>query len=250
MENKLPTLLNKSPLIDAVFECRFDADIPMSNVLPGFIISNLKEESYTLERLPQADIPIATRDQDPNLKFAPLCVIKKKHFALLIGDKSVALTSILPYSGWDNFRSEIVNLMAALNNTKLLKSIERYSTKYTSIIKFADLKTIVNPVNIKLNIGNIDLYNEAYQIHTQLKQDDFVNIIQIFSKAQTTLPDGNIIEGLVIDIDIIEMLKESNTEKILSSLLTRLDLMHDLNKKTFINCLSTEVISFLEPVYD
>ena len=68
---KLPLKLGKEPLIEALFEMRFKATAPVSNILPGLLFTKFKGEKK-IEKLPAAQLPEELRKVDPSLHYAPL----------------------------------------------------------------------------------------------------------------------------------------------------------------------------------
>ena len=69
---KLPKKLGKDPIIDVIFECRFDSRLPASNILPGIFYTKFSDEEKYLERLPQFEIPEFVRNNDPSMEYLPL----------------------------------------------------------------------------------------------------------------------------------------------------------------------------------
>ncbi|MBK1646811.1 hypothetical protein CKO25_19645 [Thiocapsa imhoffii] len=137
MNEKLPRRLHKEPIIDALFECRFLAHLPLSSILPGVIFSDLKGEKK-LERLPHAEIPEVIRNNDPNLQYIPLIRIRLADYSLMIGDRSMAVACNLPYQGWPHFKSMILSMMEILKQASLVDGLTRYSLKYVDLIESKD----------------------------------------------------------------------------------------------------------------
>ena len=61
---KLPVILEREPLVDAVFEVRLGGDPHMSDLLPGVLFGQL-DPKPTIQRLPAAEIPQPIRASDP-----------------------------------------------------------------------------------------------------------------------------------------------------------------------------------------
>jgi hypothetical protein len=53
---KLPAKLKEVPIVDAVFEVRFKANVPISSLLPGLLFSKL-EGKKEIQRLPALSCP-------------------------------------------------------------------------------------------------------------------------------------------------------------------------------------------------
>lgn len=72
--NKIPTRLNKEPLIEAIWQAQFESKegLRVIDLLPGILYTAFKTEHQDLQlhRLPTADIPAPVAQIDPNLRFS------------------------------------------------------------------------------------------------------------------------------------------------------------------------------------
>lgn len=245
----LPTRLRKEPLLDALFECRFNTHFPVSNILPGIIFSRFEGEKQ-LERLPQFEIPEVIRINDPNLQYVPLVRVRLKDYSFLIGDRSTAVACNLPYKGWNDFKATIVKMIDILKESKLVDQVIRYSTKYVDLIQSGDLEDQVSLANISLRIGSHELTKEAYQVRMDIPADGFINIVQIISGAKVTMFDQSIREGVVIDIDTIKETDGISIEQLELGLDSALEHIHRVSKETFFDCLTEQALIRLEPEYE
>lgn len=247
---KLPIRLNKEPLIDVLFECRFSTSHPMSNILPGIFYNSFQGEEKKLEKLPQLEIPDFLRRNDPNLKYAPLVKVKMPYYSILVGDSSISISCNLPYRGWGSFKEIIKKVIDILRNTKLIDSIERFSLKYVDFIE--NLKSIDHDkiVNLNININGYDIKNEFYQLRMDVPLEDHICIIQVISKANISIQGKSEKNGIVVDIDTIKNVNNSSLEEFELDLDKKLEKMHLINKKMFFGCLSMETIDSLEPEYE
>ena len=230
---KLPTRLRNEPLLDAVFECRFTAPIPLSNILPGILFSEFSEEKQ-LERLPQLDIPEVIRNRDPNLQYAPLIRINLNGYSILIGDRSIAVACKLPYRGWIEFKSKIITIISIVKKSNLVDQIIRYSIKYIDLIQATDPAEQVNLANLSLTVASHKLTKESYQVRMDIPVDELINIVQIVSGAKVTMPDKTMLEGVLIDIDTIKETGNIPIKQLEEEALNEaLEHIHNVNKKTF-----------------
>ena len=67
---KIPIKLNLCPIIESVFEIRFDSSLD-ANIVFALIYSKLKDDFPKVETLPLSELPASMRDADPNLKYQP-----------------------------------------------------------------------------------------------------------------------------------------------------------------------------------
>ena len=249
MTTTLPKKLKKEPLIDAIFEVRFDSIAPASVVLPGFLFGKL-EGNKTIEALPLAQLPKLVRDADPNLKFQPLSRLDWEQFFVNISDFSVSISCKYPYPGWSAFKPAIIKAMTVLFESKITKTIERYSLKYVDLIPSSDNRQKVSMINFNVSIAGHKLEKEPFQIRIEIPRDNFINSIQVASAATAILHNGMTKEGLIVDIDTVAIQNAITMEKLLDGFPDKLDAIHQTNKAVFFDCITVATLKSLEPVYE
>jgi uncharacterized protein (TIGR04255 family) len=250
MDKILPKRLCNEPLLDAIFECRFIAKFPVSNILPGILFSEFEGEKQ-LERLPQSEIPEAIRSIDPNFQYVPLVRIRSQNYSFLIGDRSIAVACILPYKGWGDFKPAIIKMIEVLKKSGLIDKVIRYSTKYVDLIQSNNPADQVRLANLSLRIGSHNLTKESYQVRMEIPVEGFINIIQIISGAKVIIPGKPEREGVVIDIDTIKDTGGISVEQLLEQDLdSMLEHIHRISKETFFDCLTEQTLMQLEPEYE
>lgn len=249
MASPLPKRLRKEPLLDALFECRFIADFPVSNILPGILFSEFEGEKQ-LDRLPQSEIPEAIRNSDPNLQYVPLVRIRLQNYSFLIGDRSIAVACNLPYKGWSDFKPTIIKTIEILKKSRLIDKVIRYSTKYVDLIQSSNPADQVSLANLSLRIGSHNLTKESYQVRMDVPIEGFINIIQIISGTKVIIPGKTEREGVVIDIDTIKDTGGISVEQLEQDLDSALEHIHRVSKETFFDCLTEQTLTLLEPEYE
>lgn len=248
MSDKIPVKLLKEPIIDVVFECRLNANFPISNILPGIFFSKF-EGKKSIEKLPHSELPESIRNSDPTLQYLPLVKIRIDGYSLLIGDRSVSIACDLPYKGWDSFKAIIIRTISVLKDSDIINGIDRYSMKYVDLIEAKDVADQVKLANFSLKIGRHHLTKEPYQVRMDIKVDGFTSIIQIISGVKVMKPKQKALEGFVIDIDTIKLTKGMSLKKMEENIEESLDCIHLICKKTFFECLTEEALTQLEAVY-
>jgi uncharacterized protein (TIGR04255 family) len=246
---KLPKKLGKEPLLEAVFEMRFKARIPVSSVLPGLIFAQPGGERK-IERLPVSEIPEQYRVNDPNLRYAPLIKIHWDNFLILIGDLSLILACKPPYPGWRaGFRPAIMRLAELVGTAEMIDAVERFSLKYTNII--TDVGDAPSVVKFALKVGSHDIESSLFQIRAEIVNANLITIVQLAAEGTASLPDGSSRRGVALDIDTIAMYPEGVAFKIfLANLSDGLEAIHSELKATFFDCLKPAALKKLEPAYD
>ncbi len=249
MTDRLPKRLRKEPLLDAVFECRFTSQFPVSNMLPGVLFAEFEGEKK-LERLPHSNIPEAVRNTDPGLEYAPLVRIRLQNYNLLIGDRSIAIACNLPYKGWQDFKPIIIKVISVLKKSNLVDKVTRYSTKYIDLIQSTNPSEQVKLANLSLRVGKHNLNDESYQVRMDIPVDGFINVVQIISAAKVVLIDNSEREGVIIDIDTIKNTDGISIEQLERELDDALENIHIVNKAAFFDCLTEDTLNQLEPEYE
>lgn len=249
MTKKLPTRLEKEPLIDALFEIRFVSSTPASVILPGSLFGILDGEK-TIKSLPASQIPKNMREAEANLKFAPLSCIDWDNFSINIGDTSVSISCKKPYPGWNIFKSAIIKVIEALNVNGIIESVDRYSMKYVDLIPSASLEEQVALVDCDVTVAGHKLEKENFQLRIEITRDGFINIVQILSSGFVILEDGTTKEGLIVDVDTISDQQSISMEVLLKNFSNNLDAIHHVNKVMFFNCIKQSTINSLGPIYD
>jgi uncharacterized protein (TIGR04255 family) len=250
----LPKKLKKEPLVDALFEVRFLPTIPaVSSILPGLLLMSLnasEKEPMQIERLQASEIPSQMRNADPFLKYQPLMKLSGERFVLLVGDWSLTVGCKLPYAGWSEFKPKIIGVMDVLKGSTLVKELERYSMKYVDVVEAKTLAEQIQRANMEIRIGSHKVAAEPFSVRIEIKQHEFVNLIQIAGQAQVMLPGGNVRSGLLIDVDTVVDHRTTNFDQFTLELPDRLERIHTENKTRVFECLTPETIEYLEPVYD
>lgn len=253
MTNRLPLKLQKEPLIDALFEIRFSSDSPASAILPGYLFSKL-DGAKSIESLPAMGLPKDVREADPSFKYTPLIRITWGDYFINVGDRNIAIACKYPYPGWAKFKNAIQVVIAAINEIKIIKSVNRYSTKYIDLIQSSSVEEQIAMVNVELRIANHKLSKENFQLRVDLPDENLLHIIQIVSSAKMQLKnnsDTETKEGLVIDVDTIADQPQPITlDDLLISLSDRLDKIHQANKKVFFDCITASTIHSMDPIYE
>lgn len=250
MSNKLPTKLDKEPLVDAVFEVRFSMQSPASNILPGIFFTKLTDVEKNIEQLSASQIPKHIRDADPNIKFAPLIRINWKEFFLLIGDMNVAIGCKLPYPGWAEFKKTITQVITTILEANVINNIQRFSLKYVNLIPSTNIEEQVASVRLNLTLGSHTLKKEVFQLRMEQTDKELIHIIQIISSAFVTTPNAVSKEGLVIDIDTVRNVNNQNPESFLVDFEQNIDCLHHENKRIFFDYITRKTLTDLNPHYE
>ncbi|SDS33959.1 TIGR04255 family protein [Pseudomonas sp. bs2935] len=244
----LPIRLGNSPLVEALFEIRYQAKAPAASILPGYLYTALGCSEIT--RTPHADIPDQIRQSTPELRFVPLTRLKWESYFISLGDNNIVISSGHPYEGWPRFKEIINSILTKAHGLGLIGITERYSLKYLDIF---DMPGFTAPgEGLSFNVGFPGIQNDPRSTHlrTEINQGTQHHIIQYFGEAQGNLPGSILKKGQMLDIDSIQILENTSLDQILNDFDSFMDKLHTPNKRLFFNLISPEGLKALEPTYE
>ncbi len=251
MTPSLPRRLSREPLVEAIWEMRFDSaqGAPLGDLLPGILYQEFRDVFPNVVRLPAADIPRPIVTQDERLRYAPTLRFEGgpgEHaaLALQVGERVVSLNCRRPYLGWAVFRQRIADVVRYLPGLGLLDRPERFSLRYLDLVDLNPQPSLAG-LATTLRLADLDLTQRPVQMRTELDDEGLVSIIQVASAAEARL-EGAVVRGVLIDIDVIC----ADVEGFWSAFEERLERVHDRSKRLFFSLLAPETIDRLGPVYE
>lgn len=246
--NQLPSRLGKEPLIDAIFEIRFDTDISAAEIMPGYLHAKLGGD-VKIERLPVSQLPHEVRQKDPNLLSQPLVRITWGNQLLMVGDRSLGVACLLPYPGWAKFREVILRVVGLLAESGIARSVERYSLKYVDMLSLQPGDVVSDWVSLNVSVGDTVLKAQPFQFHMEIATGDYFHGLLVGSPAQALGIDGVVRQGMVISVDTVAVGAMPDLASLIGQLPKRIDEIHASNKQMFFDCLTDNAIRKLEPEY-
>lgn len=244
---KLPVRLGKSPLVEALFELRFTSHLPAASILSGLLYTSLK--CSEIIKLPHADIPDQIRQAEPNLTYMPVIRLKKDNFYINLSDRSILVSVPHPYVGWNKFRETILEVLKAVASANIVDRTERFSLKYIDIFDMAGFSADGKGFTLGFKLPAVDVMHQSIQGRFEVRENPWIHVIGYFGEAHGNLPDGTSKKGIMMDVDTIEFLNSSYPEFIANSK-SKLDELHNSNKKLFFKLISEEGLNSLEPKYE
>ena len=242
----LPKKLELEPLIEVVFEVRFQSLVPASTILPGLFFKELVMPA--VERLPLANLPQNIRDANPHFSYAPTELLRSERYSYMIGDKVLVVGAIMPYQGWQNFKPVILEAVATLKNSKIVTNVERFSLKYVDLIKEVSLTEQLGALKLELYVGGNKILNAPLQLRVEMERDGFTQVIQFLTNAQAHY-EGKVIAGLVVDVDSIANCNSVDVNQFHIELPDKLESLHLSNKKAFFSTITDAALAKLKPAY-
>lgn len=245
---RLPKKLGKQPLVEAIFEMRFESQFPVSTIWPGILYSSLPGEK-TMEQLPSLSIPKEIRDADPNLAYVPVCRISWGNYWILIGDKVFAVATKIPYNGWDEFKAHILSAYTTVLQTEMIKSISRCSMKCIDILDNVPLEAS-ECFRLQCSIGERNAAGNAFHVNIGFKDDEILHTLQVVSSMTMNMVAGGQLVGPLLDVDSVIELGGESLNSFVSKLSDRAEKLHDANKRIVFDSFSEKALEYLEPVYE
>jgi uncharacterized protein (TIGR04255 family) len=244
----LPIKLRREPIIEAIFELRLTAPLPLHTSLPRILFSGLPNVA-SIESTPVSGIPLEARRANPALADAPLVRILWGQYAVAIGERILSMSVQLPYPGWQAYRADIALVVRSALTSGLITRVDRYSIKYVNLIEIADRSSQLTAIDWTLQLGPIRAQQgQPAQARVEVTDGQLRTIINLATHAEAQLVSGVIKSGVLVDVDT---LNETTQEvgPFLASLDERLDYIRQKNKEVFFACLTRQTLDALEPVY-
>ena len=243
---KLPVHLKKSPLHEATFEIRQEDNIPLSSIIPGILYP--LDKNLIIESQVASQIPKAIREKDQNLRYAPVCAIKKDGQILLISDHSISICIPKNYLGWENFKSTIIKYLDIFDKNHLLNKISRISLRYLNLIEPITQSDISQDLKFSACLEKDLLTNSPFSFTATLTNgDNYFSRLQIANPASLNNNEGQHFEGTIIDIDTYFSCSQKYYQENRDSVL---DKLHSINKEIFFKTISDNTLDRLGAEYE
>jgi uncharacterized protein (TIGR04255 family) len=238
---KLPVHIESCPIVDALVELRFEANVN-SNAVFGLIYGALmKLYPGNVVNLPIMQLPEAVRMSDPTLKFKPLYRIDNKNVLIQIGTDVISISSPLPYIGWEAFKKHVIEIINLIHKDNIIKRVVRFGHRYVNFFA-SDLLD-----KITMSFQMTDGYAiQNLIITTQVKDTDFNNTVQFSNNAVLNIGTPNRKDGSIIDIDTF---RDYSDEYFLKNIETEIEKAHQCEKTLFFSLLKPAFIDSLNPQY-
>ncbi len=238
----MPKYLDNSPLYSVILEIRFTSQVP-DEAVPGLLYSKLLADGVSIqsESLPVSQLPLALRQQDPNLKFAPTQQFSLLDQTINIGSNVLSLEANnglkeKSYPGWDAFSSQFEALLGKLN---FISEIERIGLRYVNFFQEEDL---LSELNVELTTGWESRGAEAGStIIFSVQEEQMKSKVTIACDATIEDKSGKR-EGQVIDVDTY-----IDVPTPIEDVLARVHAAHALTKKIFYSLPKQSLMDKMSP---
>lgn len=233
---KSPSKIHPCPIIDALFEIRFQPEID-GNAVFGILYNQFKNNYSDVEVLPITNIPEQIRKSDSNFRYKPHYKISNKDYLIQIGPEVFSIAAFPNYLGWDKFSNEISKSVEVLKGSGIITTINRMGLRY---INFFD-NNIFEHLNMDVSICNSPIPYQNTVIRTELTTEPFKSVLQIANSVEINSKVGS-----VIDIDTSINVLDSDFYSKQPSLTNQ---AHNIEKELFFKLLKSDFINTLNPEF-
>ncbi|GCD53081.1 TIGR04255 family protein [Acetobacter pasteurianus] len=246
---KLPVVLKREPLVEAVCEIRMQAGVPLADILPGILFDKLKPKPK-ITRLPASNIPFPMRAQDSSLHYAPIQRLDVDGYVIAIGDRNILISCPRPYPKWSKFKENILKIVNLVSCMEIAPSVERFSLKYVNIIEGLNLSEQISKIDMDLRIGSFKINNDNINLTITNTYEFIIHILTIATGAEVTIPRQGKVRGVMVGIDSICEIDPVPFSKFAHDWESKLEKLRNSNKVQFFNCLKPETIDEMGPIYE
>lgn len=234
----LPKKISPCPIKEAVFEMRFDSDIPEDAIF-GVLYEKFKANYQNVEPLPIMQLPAMVRSQDPNLSHVPHYKLTNNNATIQIGPKVFSLSYAGEYVGWNVFSNEIINTYNKVKETGVISKIPRIALRYINVFEGIN---ILNNTDFKAYLGEDLLNDKKINFATQIPSKKSTSHLKIINDAEAMIANS-IVKGSIIDIDSAVNIDD------FTSFDDAIEYSHKQEKNLFYKTLGDDFIKTLNPEY-
>ena len=165
-------------------------------------------------------------------------------FMFQVGDRIITLNCPRPYSGWTDFRKEILALVKIVVDSGLVPAPLRHSLRYIDLLTL-DPAPDLSSLQLSSTLGTFDLHAKPLQMRVELPDERCTHVVQIATPAQVMFPEGKKV-GSIVDIE--SFYTESSTDW--KMIATQIDHLHKRSHVLFFESILTQTaIELMEPEY-
>lgn len=248
-QNSLPDRLKRPTVEEAIFEVRF---VPQTQsvvgLLPGILFTKLGTRYTKHEAQALATLPPEFRANNPELKYAQQVRLSAEdNSSLFVGDWVAGASSTAPYLGWLNLKQRIVELVEVLQESRLIRSVERVSFKYVNIVPLP-LARQMDALKLAVRIADETPPPAGFRLRAENNSGDYRRIFEFMTGVATTRPNGEHREGLLVSLDAIMLLPAGGGVEVVTEAVV--EAVHLEAKRMFFGVITDETLAELAPEYE
>lgn len=238
---RLPVRINPCPVVEAIFEIRFNSTVPWIN-MPGMLFAKIKDRYPLQKQLPLAQVPEELR-RAPHLANLPLVQYMSDKFLVQTGPRIVGLaTKANEYPGWSAIATELQWLIDRMKEAEIVSEIERIGVRYIDFFK-GDL---FDHLLLSVRVQDKVLGGHDCNFATVLRDDKLTVRLSVANSAIVEF-NGVPQTGSVLDVDAWFGALDSD---VFENGLLRFEEAHKKIKELFFGLLKPDFLATLNPVYE
>lgn len=237
---QFPTSIHPCPIIEGIFEIKFNSRIPKPAIL-GMVYNQFKDEYPIVENLSASQLPVEIINSDPNFKYKAFHKLVGDHYIILVGFDVIAITINNTYRGWNDFKPKIVSFLQGINKIGLVES------PVSAILRYINLfdGDIYQNINLDITLNNNTIVSNNAQVQFQLDHGDYIKSLQVSNNVNYSTASVSNRLGSIIDVSVSTF----HHDLISNRLEEVIEEMHTIEKDTFFQLLKTPFLQTLNPTY-
>ena len=237
----LPTSIKSCPIVEALFEIRFTANVPNEAVF-GVLYPDLSAHFPTLDSLPVLQLPPQIREANPELRFQATHRLKGETYVVLLGPTVFSLSVADSYPGWAEFRRTLISTFQILLQKSLIKAAHRFGLRYLNMFD----GDVTNRLTVEFKLQDTPIDGKKTFFRTILERGNNNVLLQVGKDQTVQRPPDFTKEGTLIDIDVS---RDSSGIPNLHDLELVIDEAHVTAKTLFFDLLKPDFLKELHPIY-
>ena len=239
---KLPKSISPCPIVEAVFESRFQTDTPEEAVV-GMVYQALRKDFPKMSALPLASLPQQMRKADPEFTYQPLHRLEGERMVLLIGPRNFAIASKGEYLGWQGYCADALRVFETIAATGIFQKIERFGLRYISFFE----GDVLSNLTLSVQLQGTEIQGGESFFRTILQWKGCSCHLQVGKDLKLSNRDGK--AGSVVDIDAFVQ-SPTTSGSLLDDAKGFLEMAHHAEKDLFFTLLKPEFLETLSPTYE
>jgi uncharacterized protein (TIGR04255 family) len=242
---KLPRKID-CHITEAIYEIRFTA-VEQQDVFVGMVLFSLKDYITKPEQLPIMQLPLAIRNEDPDLRYSATHKADFKSNANLkigIGPRVIFFSNTTPYLGWEAWSSSFIPIVKIVLELDLIKEVERTGLRYINVYKHS----ILDKIKLNLSMDGSQILKPFSSIRIEFSDDNYIKVLSIINNGFINRDGAPVFRGSAIDIDCLRKINLNRIE-FLANFVSVTEQSHKVEKDFFFSLLTDDFLQTLNPIY-
>lgn len=244
---KIPKKLEIIPILEALFEIRFETTSP-EETNTGIIYNCFKDDFDSLENFPIMNLPSEVRNSDEKLKYQPYQRMQSKDgsFVLQYGQRQLSLHCVeYSYDVFENFKSKISEVTKKALELGIIEKVNRVGLRYTDFLNDAKIPGYsFDELNISIDIAGMSR-GENFSCSSFFNGKSSKHRTQIYNTVEVDYKNEKLL-GDLVDLDSYIDDKEIKLDKV-DNFVSQI---HNEQKEIFFGILGEKVTNLLGPTYE